>query len=134
MAFWNGNKSGHQHDKDSKYACNERCRKIKETRPTNAPRRIGLYVHDLDNEEFSSVEQKLELRLLDIRYVLKASHSLIDPNLHVSLLFMRFIRSGGRQEIVWYCCMCGDGPIGDWSNHCYQCSHTRCDGCQLYEH
>lgn len=29
----------------------------------------------------------------------------------------------------WYCCSCGDGPIGDWNNVCINCGHVRDSGC-----
>ncbi|OAG22157.1 hypothetical protein CC77DRAFT_788296 [Alternaria alternata] len=33
--------------------------------------------------------------------------------------------------VVWYCCNCGDGPMGSWGYVCSCCSHEKCGNCAV---
>ncbi|KAF2263686.1 hypothetical protein CC78DRAFT_268171 [Lojkania enalia] len=38
----------------------------------------------------------------------------------------------GSTTHIWYCCYCGDGPIGLWIPSCPLCGHKRCGGTILH--
>lgn len=35
----------------------------------------------------------------------------------------RFVDSGGKENVYWYCCQCNDGPNPAWNPSCINCGH-----------
>lgn len=36
-----------------------------------------------------------------------------------------------RRDSVWFCCICGNGPISDWREVCEDCEHRKCEDCEV---
>lgn len=95
---------------------------------------------DHDEEGLVSPSTKPPTPLSELLKTSSAGLLMDGPSTHSNDLFFGNVNyHGGHQhdsapsdgDTVWYCSICGDGPMGAWNPTCASCGHAYCGACTV---
>ncbi|OCK94611.1 uncharacterized protein K441DRAFT_677447 [Cenococcum geophilum 1.58] len=92
-------------------------------------REIGASATTVERVDFTDVSSDVNLTFQRPSPTAFATTRLEGTNIH-GLIFDE--EANDSEHFTWYCCSCGDGPMGTANNAgCCECGHWRCEMCSV---